>query len=40
LSNEEFVKNAPEAVVNKEKEKLVEAENFLSKINEQLSKLK
>jgi valyl-tRNA synthetase len=39
LSNEKFVANAPEAVVNKEKEKLEKAESSLSQLKEQLEKI-
>ena len=39
LDNEEFVRNAPEAVVKKEKEKLAEAKEKLEKIKSQLASL-
>ncbi|MDC1436435.1 valine--tRNA ligase [Gammaproteobacteria bacterium] len=39
LGNEKFVANAPEAVVNKEKEKLDKAENSLHQLKEQLEKI-
>jgi valyl-tRNA synthetase len=39
LGNEKFVANAPEAVVNKEKEKLEKAENSLHQLKEQLEKI-
>jgi len=39
LSNERFVNNAPEAVVNKEKQKMADAESKVKTIKEQLSKL-
>ena len=39
LSNERFVSGAPEAVVNKEKQKLADAEVKIKTIKEQLSKL-
>ncbi|MDD5043894.1 MAG: valine--tRNA ligase [Patescibacteria group bacterium] len=40
LSNKEFVKKAPEQIVNQEKEKLEEAEGKLEKLNKQLESLK
>ena len=36
LNNEKFVSKAPEAVINKEKDKLVEAESALTKLREQI----
>lgn len=39
LSNEEFVKNAPAAVVEKEKQKLQEAKEKLEKLSLQLNNL-
>lgn len=39
LSNDEFVKNAPEAVVGKEKEKLAEAQEKFNKLKDQLASL-
>ncbi len=40
LSNDEFVNNAPAVVVEKEKQKLVEAKDKLTKLNNQLEGLK
>ena len=39
LSNEKFVSKAPEAVINKEKAKLVEAESTLQKLVEQKAQI-
>ena len=39
LGNQKFVANAPEAVVNKEKEKLEKADNSLHQLKEQLEKI-
>jgi len=39
LSNEKFVGKAPEAVINKEKAKLLEAESALEKLEEQLAQI-
>ncbi len=39
LSNKEFVNNAPKEVVDKEKDKLSEAQNKLEKLEEQLKNL-
>jgi len=39
LSNEKFVNNAPEAVINKEKAKLAEAESTLAKLVEQKAQI-
>jgi len=39
LNNEKFVGKAPEAVINKEKAKLLEAESALAKLQEQISQI-
>ena len=39
LSNEKFVGKAPEAVINKEKAKLLEAESALTKLREQVTQI-
>ncbi|MEW6983994.1 valine--tRNA ligase [Colwelliaceae bacterium 6471] len=39
LSNENFVGKAPESVINKEKEKLAEAESTLARMNEQKAQI-
>jgi valyl-tRNA synthetase len=39
LANPNFVDKAPEAVVNKEKEKLVQAQSALKKLKQQLASL-
>lgn len=40
LSNKEFIKKAPEEIINQEKEKLAEAQGKLEKLNKQLESLK
>ncbi|MFT5299172.1 MAG: valyl-tRNA synthetase, partial [Colwellia sp.] len=39
LSNEKFVGKAPEAVINKEKAKLADAESALAKLADQITQI-
>jgi valyl-tRNA synthetase len=39
LNNEKFISGAPEAVVNKEKEKLTSVENAIADLSIQLEKI-